>query len=34
MTGHNLRPELRPPSLREWVWWLPLAASSSTCSPK
>lgn len=26
MTGRNLRPELRPPSLREWVWWLPLAA--------
>ncbi|WP_128429866.1 PP2C family protein-serine/threonine phosphatase [Streptomyces cyaneus] len=26
MTGHNLRSELRPPSARGWVWWLPLAA--------
>ncbi|MDF3147969.1 MULTISPECIES: PP2C family protein-serine/threonine phosphatase [unclassified Streptomyces] len=26
MTGQSLRSELRPPSVRGWVWWLPLAA--------
>ncbi|MFI6013252.1 PP2C family protein-serine/threonine phosphatase [Streptomyces sp. NPDC051243] len=26
MSGHELRPELRPPSPHGWVWWLPLAA--------
>lgn len=26
MTGQDLRPELRPPSPRGWVWWLPLVA--------
>ncbi|MFE7273423.1 PP2C family protein-serine/threonine phosphatase [Streptomyces sp. NPDC057623] len=26
MSGQNPRPELRPPSLRGWVWWLPLVA--------
>ncbi|MFJ8632322.1 PP2C family protein-serine/threonine phosphatase [Streptomyces sp. NPDC093568] len=26
MTGPPLRPELRPPTPRGWVWWLPLIA--------
>ncbi|WP_406411822.1 PP2C family protein-serine/threonine phosphatase [Streptomyces sp. NBC_01614] len=26
MSSRNLRSELRPPSARGWVWWLPLAA--------